>query len=132
MGEKVCRGIRGATCADANTGEAILDATRELMIALIRANNIKVDDVAYAYFTTTRDLNAEFPAAAARLMGGGWEDVALMCSHEMDVPNVMARVVRVMVLVNTDKRAKDLMNVYLKDTSKLRQRGVSTDGVTRP
>lgn len=129
MSEKVCRGIRGATYADANTREAILDATRELMLALIKANDIKTDDVAYAYFTTTKDLNAEFPAAAARLMGGGWEDVALMCSHEMDVPNVMARVVRVMVLVNTDKRAKDLTNVYLRDTIKLRQRGVPTEGV---
>lgn len=124
----VSRGIRGATTADANTKEAILAATRELLLAIIDANNIKPDDVAFALFSTTRDLNAEFPAAAARLMGGGWEDVALMCSHEMDVPDAMPSVVRVMLLVNTEKSAKQLKNIYLKDTIKLRQRGVVPDG----
>ena len=128
----VSRGIRGATTADANTKEAILAATRELLLAIIDANSIKPDDVAFALFSTTRDLNAEFPAAAARLMGGGWEDVALMCSHEMDVPDAMPSVVRVMLLVNTEKSAKQLKNVYLKDTIKLRQRGVVPDGAAKP
>ena len=131
MSDLVCRGIRGATTAEANTKDAILTATRELLLALIDANDIKSDNVACAIFSTTRDLNAEFPAAAARLMGGGWEDVALMCGHEMDVPDAMAGVVRVMILVNTNKRASDLKNVYLKGTIKLRQRSVQSDGAFR-
>lgn len=120
------RGIRGATTADSNSKDAIMAATRELILELVKANGIKTEEVAFALFSTTRDLNAEFPAAAARLMGGGWEDVALMCTHEMDVPDAMAGVVRVMLLVNTDKKASELKNVYLRETIKLRQRGLNS------
>lgn len=122
----VCRGIRGATTAEANTKEAILVATRELLRKLVAANDLKTDDIACAVFSTTRDLNAEFPAAAARQMG--WEDIALLCGHEMDVPDAMKGVVRVMVLVNTEKTPKELVNIYLKDTYKLRQRGINDQG----
>lgn len=131
MGNLVVRGIRGATVADANTRDAIMSATREMVQELVKANDLDVGDVACALFSTTRDLNAEFPAAAARLMGGGWEDVALMCSHEMDVPGAMPSVVRVMLLVNTDKRASQLKNAYLKGTAALRQRGVASDAAVR-
>ena len=125
----VSRGIRGATTAGANTKEAIVAATRELVQALVKANDLNVEDVACAVFSTTKDLNAEFPAVGVRLLGGGWEDVALMCGHEMDVPDAMKSVIRLMLLVNTNKSAKDLVNVYLKETIKLRQRGVSSNGV---
>ena len=128
MGEKVCRGIRGATRADANRPDAILSATRELLLAMMHDNDVKVEDVACAYFTTTPDLTAAFPATAARLLGGGWEDIALMGSHEIDVPDVMPGVIRVMVLVNTEKRAKDLKRTYLKDTQTLLSGGVPSDG----
>ena len=63
------RGIRGATSADTNSKEAILEATTELLGRLVEANDIHVDDVAAAYFTATDDLNAEFPALAARQIG---------------------------------------------------------------
>ncbi len=125
----VSRGIRGATTAEANTKDAIVAATRELVQAVVKANDLKVEDVACAVFSTTKDLNAEFPAVGARTLGGGWEDVALMCSHEMDVPDAMKGVIRLMLLVNTEKGAKDLVNVYLKETVRLRQRGVSSNGV---
>ncbi len=117
-----CRGIRGATTADANSKECILSATRELLQELIRANSLKSDDVAAAIFSTTRDLNAEFPAVAARKLG--WVHVALMCGHEMDVPDAQSRVIRALVLVNTDVPADKLVNVYLKDARNLRARGV--------
>ena len=125
----VSRGIRGATIAETNTKEAIVAATRELVDSLVKANDLKVEDVACAVFSTTKDLNAEFPAVGVRLLGGGWEDVALMCGNEMDVPDAMTGVIRLMLLVNTEKSAKDLVNVYLKETVRLRQRGVSPNGV---
>lgn len=117
------RGIRGATTADANTKEAIVKATKDMLEALVKANNIDPDDIASAMFTTTRDLNAEFPAVAAR-KHLGWNYVALMCSHEMDVPDALPSCIRVSILVNTNKRADEIVNVYLKGAVNLRQRGV--------
>ena len=116
------RGIRGATTADANTKQSILHATTEMLTELVEANGLDVDDVAAAHFTTTQDLNAEFPAVAARLMG--WEHVALMCGHEMAVPDAQPMCIRVMVLVNTDKPPGELVNVYLKGAVTLRKRGM--------
>ena len=115
------RGIRGATTAASNTREAILEATEELLQELIEANAIESDDVAAAVFTTTHDLNAEFPAVAARKLG--WSNVALMCGHEMAVPDSQSKCIRVLVLVNTEKAPQDLSNVYLKDAVNLRARG---------
>jgi len=114
------RGIRGATTADLNTVESILNATSDLLKEIINRNNISVDEIACAIFTTTADLNAEFPAVAAREMG--WTDVALMCGHEMLVPGAQDRCIRVMLLINTDKSASDIKNVYLKDATGLRDR----------
>ena len=115
------RGIRGATTVDSDTSAAILEATRELLEKLVESNQIEVDDVAAAVFTTTPDLNAEFPAAAARQLG--WENVALMCSHEMAVPDAQARCIRVLVLWNTERSATELSNVYLREAINLRDRG---------
>lgn len=117
----VVRGIRGATTADENTREAILEATHELLVQLIEANGIDPDTVAAAMFTTTGDLNAEFPAVAARKLG--WADVPLMCGHEMGVPDAQLRCVRVLVLVNTDKGQREVSHLYLRDAKHLRDRG---------
>ena len=125
------RGFRGATTADDNTKEAIVEATKEMLEALVAANDIEVDDIASATFSTTRDLNAEFPAVAERTHLG-WNYVALMNSHEMDVPDAQPNCIRVMVLVNTDKEAEEINNVYLKGAAHLRQRGVDeTNGTGR-
>ncbi|MBI4298644.1 MAG: chorismate mutase, partial [Chloroflexi bacterium] len=86
------RGIRGATTSDDNTKEAILSATRELMDRIVEANDVHAEDVAAVFFTTTQDLNAEFPALSARQMG--WRDVALLCSHEMGVPDGLPKCIR--------------------------------------
>lgn len=114
------RGIRGATVADDNTRDAILNATDELLRAMVESNGVDIDDIAAAYFTTTDDLNAEFPAAAARKLG--WMGVALLCAHEMKVPNAMRRVIRVMLIVNTDKPASEIAFQYLRGTEALRNR----------
>jgi chorismate mutase len=119
------RGIRGATTADSNTKESILGATRELLEQLIEANDMDPDDVASATFTTTRDLNAEFPAVAARQIG--WNNVALMCGHEMDVPDGQPQCIRVMILINTDRPVQDIQNVYLRNAKGLRSRGTEQE-----
>ena len=118
----VCRGLRGATTARANTREAILEATREMLERLVEANGLQKGSIAAAIFTTTRDLNAEFPAVAARQMG--WEHVALLDGHEMDVPDAMPSCIRALVLVNTEKQAHELVNVYLRGAVNLRARGM--------
>ncbi len=112
------RGVRGATVAKANTREAIVGATREMLLKIVETNGIEHDDIASAFFSTTRDLNAEFPAIAARQIG--WSDAALMCMHEMDVPNSLPMCVRVLVHWNTTKRANEIKHVYMNGAEKLR------------
>src|SRR4051794_29326212 len=112
-----CRGVRGATTATDNTREAILEATRELVEQLIAANGLDADDIASAIFTTTPDLDAEFPAVAARALG--WTDTALLCGHEMAVPGSLKRCVRVLVHWNTEKSAKEIAHIYLRGASAL-------------
>jgi chorismate mutase len=112
------RGIRGATTVAENTREAILAGTHELLAALIDANQIEPDDVASVIFTTTRDLNAEYPALAARALG--WEDVALLCGHEMDVPQRLARCIRILIHYNTTRLASEMQHVYIHGAVNLR------------
>jgi chorismate mutase len=113
------RGIRGATTVDANTRDAILQATTELLTALIEANDIQADDVASAFFTTTPDLTAEFPALAARRTFG-WSDVALMCGHEMNVPGSLPMCLRILLHVNTGKTQNEVKFIYLRGATALR------------
>ena len=119
------RGLRGATTADSNTRDDILEATSELLERLVEANDVNTDDIAAVTFSTTKDLNAEFPAVAARVHMG-WSDVAIMCGHEMDVPGGQERCIRVLILVNTDKSPQDLEMVYLRDAANLRSRSGRT------
>jgi chorismate mutase len=113
------RGIRGATTVDANTREAILEAAGELLGEIIRANDIHSEDVASAYFTTTTDLNAEFPAVVAR-RDFGWTNIALMCGHEMDVPGSLRMCLRIMLHVNTETPQSKVCHVYLRGATALR------------
>lgn len=113
-----CRGVRGATTAEANTSEAILKATRELLALMIRQNDIQPEDVASAIFTTTPDLDNQFPALAARQIG--WFDVALMCFNELDVPGSLRRCIRILIHWNTSKPADQLVHVYVREASGLR------------
>jgi chorismate mutase len=114
----VCRGLRGATTAAANTAEDILEATHELMTVLIHLNDLQPEDVASVIFTTTPDLTATFPAIAARDLG--WSEVPLICSHEMAVPGALTNAVRVLIHVNTTRTASEIRHVYLKGARQLR------------
>jgi chorismate mutase len=113
-----CRGIRGATTVKENTAEAILAATRELLELIVEANDLKVEDVASAIFTTTPDLTAAFPAKAAREMG--WRDVALLDAQEIPVPGSLERCIRVLIHWNTERSAAEIRHVYLRGAQKLR------------
>ena len=112
------RGVRGATTVKANTREAILEATAELLQAMAEANGLDSEDVASAFFTSSADLNAEFPALAARQMG--WTDVALLCGHEMQVPGSLLMCLRILLHVNTEKKASEIVHVYLHGARVLR------------
>jgi len=118
------RGIRGAITVEADTEAAILDATLELLTAVRQANRIEAEDIAGIWFTTSRDLSAEFPARAAQRLG--WTDVPMLCGHEMDVPasnsRSVARCIRLLMLVNTDRPASAIRFVYLRGAARLRDR----------
>jgi chorismate mutase len=114
----LCRGVRGATTADANTRDDILTATRQLLALMIRINGIEPDQVASAMFSLTRDLDAEFPALAARQLG--WLDVPLLCTYEVDVPGSLRKCVRVLIHWNTDKPQHEIRHIYVKDAQRLR------------
>ena len=116
-----CRGIRGAITVSANDKKSILAATGKLLVEMALANGIDVKDIAAIFFTTTPDLNAEFPASATRQLG--WpSSLALLCGHEMNVPNDLRRCLRVLILVNTDKKPEEITHVYLGEAKKLKDR----------
>ena len=117
------RGIRGATTSKDNTKNSIIEATKELLEQMINSNSIDLEDISFALFTTTKDLNAEFPALAARLIG--WEDIALMCAHEIDVPGAQKLCIRILLTINTEKTQKELVNIYLRDAVNLKSRGIT-------
>lgn len=112
------RGIRGATTVESNTPESILDATQELLRAMLEANDVDIEYVASAFFTITPDLDAEFPAVAARDMG--WKNVALLCGHEINKPGSLSMCLRVLLHVNTDRAASEIQHVYLRGARVLR------------
>ena len=113
-----CRGVRGAITVDGNEREAILDATRRMLALLIRLNGIEKQDVASAQFTVTQDLDAEFPALAARQLG--WFDVPLLCGYEIRVPGSLEKCVRVLLHWNTDKPQEAIQHAYLEGAERLR------------
>ena len=117
------RGIRGATTVEENDREEILRATQEVLQDMISKNDVDEDDISAIFFTTTKDLNAEFPAAAARIHMG-WTNAALMSGHEMEVPDSPQKCIRVLMLVNTEKGKDQIGHVYLRGAANLRSRGV--------
>ena len=123
------RGIRGAITAAANDKEAIVGATSRLLSAVVAENRLDTADIAAVFFTTTPDLNAEFPAAAARQLG--WSAVPLLCGHEMSVPQRLGACIRVMLLVNTDAGQDAMHHVYLDGASVLRPDLTTTDVARR-
>ena len=113
------RGLRGAINARENTSASILEATRELLQEIIRANDLTdFSEIVSAIFTTSPDLNAAYPAEAARELG--MHKVPLLCAREIDVPGGMPMCIRIMLHLNTEKRQQEMVHVYLRDARKLR------------
>ena len=113
------RGVRGATTVTANEAEAILDATRELLLAIRDANpSMQPEDVASILFTVTDDLDAAYPARAARQLE--WTETPLICAREIPVPEGLPRCVRVLIHWNTSRSQSEIRHIYLKDAARLR------------
>ena len=113
-----CRGIRGATTVERNDREEILAATTELLQLLILHNNLETEDIASVIFTVTDDLNAEFPAVAARDLG--WTETALMCARELPVPDSLDKCIRILLHVNTQRSAAEIQHIYIRGAVNLR------------
>ncbi len=112
------KGIRGAITVEENTESSIKESTLELLNELVNANKITENDISHVFFTLTEDLNAAFPAKFARL-DFGWKKAAMMCHHELNVPNSLPMCLRVLVVVNCEDDFEPEF-VYLKGASKLR------------
>ena len=113
------RGIRGATTVTENTEQTILTATRELLGKMVNSNpGLQPEEIASAWFTVTPDLNAAYPAKAARQLG--WQSVPLLCAQEIPVPDGLPMCIRVLLHWNTDRSQVEIQHVYLGEAESLR------------
>ena len=113
------RGIRGAITVENNTEVAIKEATVELINKIIEENDIKLEDIVYTLFSTTKDINAAYPAKFARL-NCGFDKVPMMSTNEQEVPGSLQMALRVLIVVNTDKKQDEMKHQYLKGAKALR------------
>ena len=118
MDDKMLRGIRGATVARENNKEEIVIRTEELLKEMMSANDIIIEDISSVLFSLTNDLNAEFPAVAARNLG--WIDVPLICFTEIPVPGSLNKCIRIMINLNTVKSQNQIKHIYLYEATGLR------------
>ncbi len=114
------RGIRGAITVESNSTEDIKNATIELLKEMISINKIEIEDISFAIFTLTKDLNMAFPAKFAR-ENCNFESVPMMCYNELDVPNSLQKCLRILLNVNTEKSQKEIKHIYLKGAKVLRK-----------
>lgn len=112
------RAIRGATTVEANNAQEILDVTCELLQTMTEQNKLSKEDIISVIFSVTADLDAVFPAVAARQLG--WTDIALMSTYEINVPGSLQKCIRVLMHINTEKSNSELKYIYLKEARKLR------------
>jgi chorismate mutase len=113
------RAIRGAVQIEENSASAIATGTKELLSEILRANALEVTQIISVLLTATPDLNAAFPAAAAREVG--FESTPLLCAVEIDVPEALPRVVRAMVTVETEQSLPEITHIYLGGAKALRR-----------
>ena len=113
------RAVRGATQLDVDDREHMLERVAEMVLDVMSANGLTVDDFISVIFTATSDLVSEFPAYAARMLG--FTDVPLICTRELEVEGSMPRVVRMMAHVDTDLPRADITHVYLHGAAALRR-----------
>ena len=118
IGEMTVRGVRGATTVASNDAESILKRTRELLGEMVSLNNIRIQDIAAAFFTVTEDLDAAFPARAARDLG--WRHVPLLDAREVPVAGSLPRCIRVLLLWNGDVPQEGVIHVYQREAQELR------------
>lgn len=113
------RGVRGATTISSDTSQEVISATKELINAILLANqDLNTSDIASVLFTVTEDIASAFPALSARQMG--WDNVPMMCSREIPVPGSLPLCIRVLIHWNTDHSQKEIHHVYLNQAVKLR------------
>ncbi|MBM7623831.1 chorismate mutase [Sporohalobacter salinus] len=110
--------IRGATTVDENTKKDILTSTRELLTEISKRNQLNKEDIISIFFTVTQDLDAAFPAQAARELG--WDLIPLICANEIDVPGAISKCIRVLIHINSNSKLEEIEHVYLNDAKKLR------------
>lgn len=115
----ITKGIRGAITVEENTEEAIKKATIELLNELVKKNNIELSMISHVIFTLTQDLNAAFPAKFARI-DLQWDNVAMMCFHELDVQNSLKKCLRVLIVINCSDEFEPEF-VYLEGAKELRK-----------
>lgn len=115
----LARGVRGATTADRNDAASIRERTLELLRVLIASNGIRPEDLASATFTVTEDLDADFPAVAARSLPG-WEEVPLLCVREIPVPGSLSACIRVLLLWNTERSQREVRHAFVRGARTLR------------
>lgn len=114
----VVRAIRGATTVEKNDAVEMLRETEKLLVEIAEKNQLKEEDIISIIFTVTNDLNATFPAVAARNLG--WTSVALMCTNEIPVPGSLEKCIRILMHINTNKRNNEIKHVYLNNAKVLR------------
>lgn len=112
------RAIRGAVTVENNTAPEIIEETRQLLLEIEHKNEFLQDDIISIIFSVTSDLNAAFPAVAARQIG--WNNIALMCTNEVDVLGSLKKCIRVLIHINTDKSNYEIKHIYLKGAKVLR------------
>jgi len=113
------RGVRGAITVNSNTKEEIIKMTKELLIALKRENNFKIEDIVSVFFSATPDLNAAFPARAARELG--WDKVPLFDMQEIEVPKSLPKCIRILIQINCQKSQTEIKHCYLRGAKILRK-----------
>ncbi len=112
------RGVRGAITVELNSADAIGEASRRLLSAIVDVNRIELEQIVSVIFSATTDLDAETPALGLRQMG--WTSIPLFCTQEMEVPDGLPRCIRVLVHVNTGKSQNEMRHVYLDGAVTLR------------
>lgn len=113
-----CRAVRGAITVKNNEKPEILAAATRLLLSLVDKNKIPKEDIVSIVFSVTKELDAEFPAVAARELG--WNLVPMLCSYEIDVPGSLPKCLRVLLTFNTDKKQEDILPQYLDGAAALR------------
>jgi chorismate mutase len=113
------RGIRGAITVNNNTKEEIIKFTKELLITLQKENDFKIEDIVSVFFSATSDLNAAFPAQAARELG--WKQVPLFDMQEIDVPGSLPGCIRILIQINCSKSQQEIKHCYLRGAKILRK-----------